>query len=107
MMYKFEINKQVVCIRDDWMWITNTGYEPWGFPIKNGIYTIAWIGKWPESFPSLCEICLILHEFSQIYENGAYQAFDAECFRPVKDTSIEVFRSTLITPPRVKILENV
>src|SRR5437667_7497273 len=107
MMYKFEVNKQVVCIRDDWMWVAPIAYKPRGFPVKNGIYTVAWIGEWGDcSLPFLNKICLILHEFSQRYDNGYQQAFDASYFRPVKDTSIEVFRSATIIPPRVKKLEN-
>ena len=87
--------KQVVCINDDW--------KPKGGnqPIKGHVYTIR--GIWRSKCGSF--IGYWLHEITNTHTelfDGSFgeQSHITEYFRPVRDTSIEIFREIVRTAPR-------
>jgi len=97
----FEIGQQVVCVYEG-PWIDCVTWEspPGPVPYARGVYTIAGI--------ELCDfgrVGLAFEELIWSRPSGGRATFDSTCFRPVRKTSIEVFREILVKPP--KVLERV
>ncbi len=115
----FEIGKQVVCISDNWQIKTSKGwsnisYPVFSYPVKYCVYTIRdiWGGNPKEIGLLLQEVVnivvgSIVLEDNYIYTFGCGLAelnFSARNFRPVKETSIDVFKQLL--NPIDKLLES-
>lgn len=81
----FSVGQEVVCV-DDENWL-NTD-ESGKHPVKGNVYTVA---EW-RTFRGTPAISL--DEFA------CWHFYMARRFRPVKTTSIEIFRAMLVTPPR-------
>ena len=82
----FHVGQQVVCIRDDWRYL----YIGEVAPIKGSIYTIRKIRDRVE------KTWLLFEEFSNPVRRGLREpGFDANFFRPVRTTSIEIFERLL------------
>lgn len=77
----------------------------YSYPNIGDICTVRTINVWPTwTAITLCE-----HDNSHLISilGSRYEpAFDAECFRPVKDTSIEVFRQLLNPAPETERARN-
>ena len=90
----FHVGQKVVCIDQD------NPTEPGPHAVKGCVYTISeiiWYGADITPFPGLC------FQFYELrFEGHAYYlaGFEAEGFRPVKTTNIEIFRQMLVTPPQ-------
>src|SRR6266576_254813 len=94
----FVVGQQVICIEDDWNIYENE--ERVNFPKKGNIYTI----RSMEMMYGV-ELGLTFVEIVNpiaIYDDGLGEAvFAAYCFRPIVETSIDVFIAILmITPTR-------
>lgn len=93
----FHPGQRVVCVD-----ASNTGkYVPWkplaGYPlqlVKSRVYTIREIGEF-FGLPTVW-----LDEITRQPFRGVEPGFDPRRFRPVKTTSIEIFRQMLVTPPK-------
>lgn len=93
-MNPFHVGQRVECISDAWSHPPALAYIRQGYfyPHKGLIYTIREIG------PSNMELVLLEEVRNRIMPGTIYEpGFRYWNFRPVKDTSIEVFRS-LLTP---------
>lgn len=86
----FHVGQKVVCIDDR----LEDGEPPSPNAVKGGVYTITEVLDFPGHGCAL--------NFSELYYPGDrcwFPGFKAECFRPVKTTSIETFRQMLRPVP--------
>src|SRR6202035_3724885 len=99
-MVKFEVGQKVICVDASH---TNTHDVR---ELEGGkIYTVSWVG--PYTHPRLgTGICVSLQEGPRVpltYEDGSVcesdMPFAARRFRPVKTTSVEVFKKLLSPTP--------
>jgi hypothetical protein len=100
----FEIGQQVVCIVADWCEGCTCGGKnctPYKFPIKGFVYTIRAIG--PSSDPEFNDpdwVGVTLEEIvNPLDEDNKEILFCTDGFRPIKKTSIDVFRQMLTPRP--------
>ncbi|HYT40721.1 MAG TPA: hypothetical protein VEP90_00115 [Methylomirabilota bacterium] len=91
----FVVGQKVVCIEDDW----NIYYEERvSFPKKGNIYTIRSMEMIYDESLGLTFVEIV--NPVEIYDDGFGEAvFAAYCFRPVKETSIDVFNAILKKVP--------
>lgn len=99
-MNPFHVGQRVVCV-------DASGLSDSGDTIHEGrIYTISWVGWFENPYLGIKGVCVHLEEVkrsppsmgSTPMDDKAYPYF-ASRFRPVKDTSIEIFRSLLSSIP--------
>ena len=98
-MINFEVGQKVVCVDADGTNICDVQ------ELEEGVvYTVSWIGPYLHPLWGLEEVCLKLEEVSRKPLPGEPDdlliidmPFRATRFRPVKTTSIEVFKK-LLTP---------
>lgn len=87
------LGQQVVCIRDSW----DTRVPGEVQPIKDMVYTIRGFDTATE------DIGLWFEEFvNEPLITGLEPSYEQEAFRPVKDTSIEMFTKMLNPAPKTK-----
>lgn len=87
-----QIGDRVVCLRGDGDWRNDRDIGPASYPVADSVYTIARI------YPSNGKIYLFLDEISLT------QGFNAESFKPAKDTTLQVasiIRAALNIPEHV------
>lgn len=92
----FYVGQRVVCIRDGW-----SGFFGEIFPVCGCIYTIRDIE------PGVLDPSHLFLRFEEIVNEPAHYAsgfveanFDAEEFRPVRDTDISIFTALLTPQPQ-------
>lgn len=89
----FEIGQQVICISDNWHYRL---YQE-KMPYKGGIYTIRGFNNRMEMLGLFFEE--IINPILPYDEGLEEVSFHSVSFRPVKKTSIEVFRNLLVSTP--------
>jgi hypothetical protein len=94
MSIEFDIGKQVVCVRDDWV---NCGWFDERIPYKGEILTIREIGP-PCALSSLPadQICFRFVEIVNPPRPTGELQFYSGAFRPVRKTNISVFEKHLL-----------
>lgn len=98
-MALFFVGQRVVCIDDDW----DHDDDCKNYPVKGCVYTIRGFGDSPDPGESIFleEIVNPPYDYPQW---GRWEpSFLIERFRPVKNTSIEVFQSLLAPTPARKL----
>lgn len=87
----FHIGQHVVCVEDE-----ETGWAPCA--IKGCVYTIVELIAVGDGECNL--------QFAELYYDGDekfYPGFRAECFRPLSESRLEIFRQMLVDPPKVEM----
>lgn len=89
-MSNFSVGQMVVCVDDDWP--SEPGPRECD-PVKGHIYTIRYI----DPRPTCCYL-----QFEEIVPAEDTIGYRHTCFRPVKTTSIQIFRD-LVVPIKDKV----
>lgn len=92
----FRVGQKVVCI--DGNIGGGCGLET--FPIKGMVYTVRAV-RWSDWHQSEQLRLVEIENEPRRYHDGVFECgFNSQRFRPVKTTSIEIFRAMLVNPPR-------
>lgn len=97
----FRVGQKVVCVENQF----EDPYPGDIVPVRGEVYTIRALEPGCEN-PS--ETYVLLEEIvnpPNYFVQGGYGelSWDAEAFRPVKTTSIAIFRAMLVSPPKVVV----
>ncbi len=106
----FNVGDLVMCIGDDWEKAGNPRWMPPHLPVKGCVYTVRNVFNYTTPAPGLLLYEVVNPTPGTHWKTGARipdeVSFIHLAFRPVRKTSIDVFRSALvpieaIKPPKV------
>lgn len=85
---------RAVCIDTRFRYGAGAGLPPFGFAVLGSVYTVVEVNDYKYDHPR--------GTFLVLLELGDDDEWEAEHFRPVKNTDISIFHQMLVPSPRVR-----